>query len=111
MAATQLRCPACGLTRPQPAFERAGAHDLAAIRLEGLGFGRGFRRTLEALDAESLDLLGQALDRARAQVTRARQALLSPARPAVAASSWCCNAPLVRTGPTMLVCEVCGRSP
>lgn len=70
-----LRCPTCGQARPERAFDKAGTHLLQVIQLRGRGHGRGFARDVDVADRQALESLLDALDRARAQVASAIQAI------------------------------------
>lgn len=107
----KTRCPCCGFLRPENAFLNAGSHRLEVETLRGLGHGRGFLRTLYAVDLNILTLLSDALDRAKAHVTHLIAQASAPP-PHVGPLPWPAPAPpQPALGPPMPPqCPNCGQA-
>lgn len=106
------RCPACGQSRPQRAFDHAGNHQLEVIELRGLGQGKGFDRSSASPDVSTLSYLLDCLDRARAQIIREIEYANAAAVAALPASVPAC--PNCRTSMTSWgqhwTCSSCGTT-
>lgn len=82
-----LRCPTCGQQRPERAFYGAGSHQLEAMRLRGLGPGRGFDRMIEPMSPAQYGFLAERLEAASRQLSIDGGAVQQSA-PACAACGW-----------------------
>ena len=78
MAQAKLRCPCCGLHAAWENFDEAGRHYITAIRVKGLGRGRGFKNEPATLQRDSLFHLRNALTRALQQVEKSLADYIQP---------------------------------